>query len=235
VSNNSQSTINNIPSDNFEFPLGISDTILVLTINKSKFKEEVRNIISKMIVIEQSKNIDINNLSLLLGRIGIDKLNIYSIHGKMDVEYTDVVRTNKGCEILYINVNLERFISYLNIKENFFEDYNKHSLYIIRHGNYIDIKNIFSLIDNVKVNLGRGGSQKSHMLSPLDFRLSAYLMAMFNFNFKLINSLNTFNYISKDRYLSWMDKLSFKKSSNKIKFYPITGKKLPGESTQEED
>jgi hypothetical protein len=33
-------------------------------------------------------------------------------------------------------------------------------------------------------------------------------MAMFYFDYKLINSLNTFNYLSKDRYLSWKDKQS---------------------------
>jgi hypothetical protein len=55
-----------------------------------------------------------------------------------------------------------------------------------------------------------GGGQKAHVLSPLDFRLSSYLMAMFNFNFKFINYLNTFNEISKDKYLSWKDKSSYK-------------------------
>lgn len=31
-------------------------------------------------------------------------------------------------------------------------------------------------------------------------------MALFNFNNNLISSLNTFNDLSKDRYLSWLDK-----------------------------
>lgn len=31
-------------------------------------------------------------------------------------------------------------------------------------------------------------------------------MAMFNFNYKLLNSLNSFNILGKDRYLSYMDK-----------------------------
>lgn len=47
---------------------------------------------------------------------------------------------------------------------------------------------------------------KAHALSPLDFRLSCYLMAMFNFDYNLISSLNSFNIMSKDRYLSYMDK-----------------------------
>ena len=70
----------------------------------------------------------------------------------------------------------------------------------------IDIKNLFAKINNKDVNVGRGGSQKANALSPLDFRLSYYLMAMFNFDYKLISSLNSFNLMSKDRYLSYMDK-----------------------------
>jgi hypothetical protein len=70
----------------------------------------------------------------------------------------------------------------------------------------LDIKNLFARIQNRNVNVGRGGSQKAHALSPLDFRLSSYLMAMFKFDYKFISSLNSFNVMSKDRYLSYMDK-----------------------------
>ena len=35
-------------------------------------------------------------------------------------------------------------------------------------------------------------------------------MAMFNFNYKLISYLNTFNVMSKDRYLSWKDRSLYK-------------------------
>jgi hypothetical protein len=70
----------------------------------------------------------------------------------------------------------------------------------------MDIKNLFAKIQNRNVNVGRGGSQKAHALSPLDFRLSTYLMAMFKFDYNLISSLNSFNFMSKDRYLSYMDK-----------------------------
>jgi hypothetical protein len=39
------------------------------------------------------------------------------------------------------------------------------------------------------------------MASPLNFRFCSYLMAMFNFNYELISSLNTFEDIAKLRYL----------------------------------
>jgi hypothetical protein len=42
---------------------------------------------------------------------------------------------------------------------------------------------------------------KSHLLSPLA-RLSSYLMAIFDFNYKNISYLNTFSDIGKDKYLS---------------------------------
>jgi hypothetical protein len=138
----------------------------------------------------------------MLGHIGIKELNIFSIHNKSDVEPFNIVKIDKGSKIKYVEVNLNTFIEFINFETNNFLDYNKKSLYIIRGGSYIDIKNLFTTINNTQVNLGRGGGQKSHILSPLDFRLSCYLMAMFNFDSNLINNLNTFNYITKDRYLS---------------------------------
>lgn len=54
--------------------------------------------------------------------------------------------------------------------------------------------------------MGDGGGQKAHILSPLDFRLSSYLLAMFNFNYLLFNKLNMFNDLSKDRYLSYKER-----------------------------
>jgi len=54
--------------------------------------------------------------------------------------------------------------------------------------------------------LDDGGGQKAHILSPLDIRLSCYLLAMFNFNHEVISYLNIFNNITKERYLSYKEK-----------------------------
>jgi hypothetical protein len=40
-------------------------------------------------------------------------------------------------------------------------------------------------------------------------------MAMFNFNYKLLSSLNSFNQLEKDRYLSYMDKTPKRITGNK--------------------
>jgi hypothetical protein len=61
---------------------------------------------------------------------------------------------------------LDKFVDFLNVKSNNFMDYNKDSLYILRGGNFLDIKNLFAAIGDDCVNIGRGGSQKAHMLSP---------------------------------------------------------------------
>lgn len=230
--NNNSNNINN----NFEFTLGIKDTILVLTVNNSNYKENVGNIISKMMVIKESKYVNLDNLSAMLGHMGMEELKIFSIYDKLDLEPINVL-TNKGCKVRYMEVKLNVFVKLINVENNNFFDYNKHSLYILRGGNYIDIKNIFTTINNQQFNLGRGGSQKSHMLSPLDFRLSCYMMAMSNFNYNLISGLNTFNYISKDRYLSWTYKSDLFKRTKYLKntkeFKPIYVNEIPRYSNNE--
>jgi hypothetical protein len=177
------------------------DTLLVLTRNNSIYKEKASNIISKMVIIEESQSISLDVLSESLDVISIKELNIFCIDNHLDNKDVNFIQTKNHCKIKYAELNTEVFKNYLNA-DKVFLDNNKNSLYIIRGGNYLDIKNLFAVIENCPTNLGRGGSQKSHMLSPLDLRLSSYLMAMFNFNYKVINNLNTFNYISKERYLS---------------------------------
>lgn len=220
ISVNNNSNVNENESDNFAFPLDTNDTILVLTINKSNYKENVGNLVSKMIVIKELKYVSLDNLSKRLAFMGIEKLNIFSI-SKSDISGHKFVFSNKGCLVKYMEVSSDIFIKFINQDNGNFLDYNKDTLFIIRGGNYIDIKNLFNTVNNQEVNLGRGGSQKAHMLSPLDFRLSCYMMAMSGFNSQLINSLNTFNYLSKDRYLSWTDKSSYLASLKKPKHLKI--------------
>jgi hypothetical protein len=187
-----------------------------------------------MIVIKELKYVNLDNFSAMLGRMEIKELNIFSIHNNLDIQPYSHLSTNKGCKVDYMEVKLDFFTKFLNVEDKYFWDHNKHSLYIIRGGNYIDIKNIFTTINNHCYNLGRGGSQKSHMLSPLDFRLSCYMMAMSNFNFQSINNLNTFNYIGKDRYLSWMNKSKslvfnsgLSRFNDREEFKPIFMDKMP--------
>ena len=220
LSDNNNNLNNNVDKDkldNFLFPLDINDTILVLTINNSDYKKDVGNLVSKMIVIKELKYVSLDYLSKRLGFMGIEELNIFSIHNRSDIPPHSFVYSDKGCLVKYMESRSDIFIKFINQENRDFRNYNKHSLFIVRGGDYISIKNMFNTINNQEVNLGRGGSQKAHMLSPLDFRLSCYMMAMSGFNHNLINKLNTFNYITKDRYLSWTDKSSYLSNLRKSK------------------
>jgi hypothetical protein len=149
-------------------------------------------------------------LSKVLAAMHVKELNIFSIYD--NIEEIKVVRRNNGSLISYIEMTREQFVTILNSKANF-SDYNIFSLYILRDGGFLDIKNLFAKVNGHEMNIGRGGSQKAHILSPLYFRLSSYLMAMFNCNYGLISNLNAFNVLGKDRYLSYLHKIS--KSNNK--------------------
>jgi len=55
----------------------------------------------------------------------------------------------------------------LNYNGNNFLEYNKYSLYVLREGNYVGIKNLFSSINHSSANLGRWrGSESSYFESP---------------------------------------------------------------------
>jgi hypothetical protein len=63
------------------------------------------------------------------------------------------------------------------------------------------VKELFTRVQDMKAEIVRGSSQKSHMVSPIDFRLSCYLMILFNMDYKRFNYENSFNILTKDRYL----------------------------------
>lgn len=57
-------------------------------------------------------------------------------------------------------------------------------------------------IQDRAVRVVRGTSQKSHIISPIELRLSCYLMILFNMDYSKLHAQNSFNILTKDRYLS---------------------------------
>ena len=174
-------------------------------------KKICNNLHSKLAIIKESKNINLDDISKVLSFMKIEKLNIFSINNKCLLNKVNAIFSENGYRVIYTEIKPENFIEFLNCPNTNFLDYNRNSLYIYRNITFLDIKNIFTTINNCCFNVGRGGSQKQHMISPLDLRLSSYLLAMFNFDYKLITYLNTFDYIDINRYISWKDR------SNKFK------------------
>jgi len=134
----------------------------------------------------------------MLSYLGIKRLNIFCIDGVTGINKTIVREPN---ELILLELSVGEFIEFLNNPDENFRDYNKNSLYILRDSSYKDVKLLFQKINNCSTDLGRGNTQKSHILSPLDFRLSSYLIAMFNFKYEDIYKLNTFSILHKNRYL----------------------------------
>lgn len=211
--------------DNFEFTINRNDIIFVITPNNSINNKGVRNLVCKMVVINGSHSIYLDELGKALPNIKMDKFNIFSINN--DILDINIVKNSLNLDAQFIEMNVENFIKTFN---NNFLNYNKDSLYIFRGGDFLSVKNLFSTIENCHTNIGRGGSQKSHVLSPLDFRLSTYLLVMFNFNYKLINSLNIFNSLDKRKYLSYMDKTYEFVSILSRGYNPILINKMPNYS-----
>ena len=187
----------------FDVYLNPSDILFTLAINGSCYKENTTPLIGKIVIIKETMNINLNELSVILNGMMIDKLHIYSINNDEMLKEFNVVQIQEPSKVNYIEIGLENFTEHLCRPDISFRGYNKDALYVLRNGNYMDVKSIITNINGYNVSVGRGGSQKSHMISPLDFRLSCYLMALFNFDYKLINSLNSFNDIEKYRYLPY--------------------------------
>lgn len=173
-----------------------------ITKNNSTYKNDRLDFIAKMIVLKSDYlEINLYDMAGNLSSMGIDTLNIISINNKnIDENFQTFFN---GSTINYMEMSRNSFQSILD--NEIFLTLNHTTLYLLRDGSYLDLKNLFlsknqTLTKNT-LNIGRGGGQKSHLISPLELKINCYLLAMFNFNFNLINELNTFNTIDKDRYL----------------------------------
>lgn len=140
-------------SDNFIFPLNKNDTIFTLTRTNGIVKDGLSNIISKIFTIKEDREFYLDKFSQRLGQININKILIFSINNTKKPGPITKIGV-KDSNVLYIDLNIEQFIHIINDNQKF-KDYNKDSLYILRGGNFLDIKNLFTTIENCKVNIGR--------------------------------------------------------------------------------
>ena len=108
--------------------------MFIFTLNKSCYKDNILTLTSKMVLINESIEINLDNLSLILGSMGIETLNIFSIYGNVDTETTTIF-SNKDSNVKYIVINYDNFVELLNHENCNFLQFNKHSLFIARGGN----------------------------------------------------------------------------------------------------
>lgn len=182
--------------------LDLCDFFYVLTVNLGNYKpnENAGNLIAKSFFVNQNIKIYLWDYAWRLYNLGITKLNLFYLSDRKDDYIT--VNFNNGCALTFINMGVEQYIKHLKIEgAKGFAQYNTHSMYILKNGDFTDIKNKIFNVEGVKVNIVRGSCQKSHILSPLDFRLSTYMLALFDCNYSLTHSFNSFNELNKKRYL----------------------------------
>lgn len=210
---------NNFSSDNdgnASFSFGLPDVLFVLTYFKADSNKDINNLIAKLVVVREFQTVNMLELSKHLAFMEIEIMNIISIDKFNIVKTPSMISScDTTCVVRYIEIGYDFFIENINNPDSQFSEYYKDTLYILRDGNYLGVKKLFGRINGIEVNFGKGTTQKSHVLSPIDFRLSFYLMAMLNFNYKYFSYLNTFNDIPKDRYLSYLDNsIRYKTSVN---------------------
>ena len=68
------------------------------------------------------------------------------------------------------------------------------------------MKFILAHIGKYGLHLTKGGYQKAHLCSPLDFRLASYLMAMSDLSYPEAVAQNMFSCLPKDKYLPYYHK-----------------------------
>lgn len=97
------------------------------------------NFVGKMIVLSAYREVDINNISYMLGSLDISRLNIFCIDNFDGFEKLVV---QKASTVVLIKLGVNNFIELLNNPNENFLDYNQNSLYILRDSDYRDVKKL---------------------------------------------------------------------------------------------
>lgn len=179
-----------------------SDILFIFTVNNNKNCDKNKtHLATKMVILNENIDNDLIEISNLIQAMNMDTLFIFDIILSNTLK-CEIVELESSPNIKYIKIGSSDFIdTILNNDSYDFWKYNKNTLYIFRNGCYADIKDMFDYSYTNKVNIVRGSSQKAHLISPIDFRLSCYLLILCKMNYKKFNSINSFNYLSKDKYL----------------------------------
>jgi hypothetical protein len=178
----------------------------VLTINNSNHTGSgVVNLITKSFFFKEDFKFLISDLAFFLKKLGIKKLNLFHIKNDKEGEKTKpFIRKFRleNCGITFYALSIKDYLEILaKCTGAEFTLYNPYSLYILENGNYTDLKRMLTNIGGIKVDIVRGSSQKAHILSPLEIRLSFYISAMLECHYTKISYINSFNTLDKNRYL----------------------------------
>lgn len=99
-------------TEDFDFPLRDCDILFTLTYNNSIYKENVGNLITKMVFIKEKKFINLDTLSKILITMGINELYIFSIDEEL--KNSRMIKRDNGCLIRYIEILPNDFAAILN-------------------------------------------------------------------------------------------------------------------------
>lgn len=176
---------------------------MLFLINKNKnSRNSITHLSTKLVVIKKYIGNDLETISKLASMMNIEQFYIFSIFPDKDLEY-QIQEVELPSKVNHITIGLNFFMENIlgGEQDEAFWNLNKSSLYILKDGNYSDLRRIFTSVKGIKTSLVRGSSQKAHLVSPIEFRLSTYLMILSNMDFKKVTRQNAFQNIKKDRYL----------------------------------
>lgn len=166
------------------------------------------HMIASTYFVNKSHEISYNNLFVNISSLGINKFFIVYIidltQEEIDSQYkSDFYRNNQlWFEVHY--TSRQNFIPMINSGSFNFNETNKYCLYIFLGMSWVELITMFKSED-INIIVSGGSPTKRHLLSPLEIRLSSYIVALFDMNTIEAINHNNFKFVDKERYLPIFD------------------------------
>lgn len=176
---------------------------VVLSSTKHTSTHKIQHLIASTYLIDRELLIPYETLIKNIKILGLKKLMIFHI---LDLEQDSINQQHKGfvSEFLEIDyISTDTFVHLIMSVDFNFSVINKHCLYICHQMSWSGVIRKFKR--DIDVTISGGSNVKRHLLSPLDVRLSSYLIAIFNLNCLEVINHNNFNALDKNIYLPYAD------------------------------
>lgn len=73
-----------------------------------------------MFIIRELRQVNLDDISGILGSIGVDWLNNFSINNHSNLNRINIISTDKGSKVIYIEIEPEQFVKFLNSEDSFY-------------------------------------------------------------------------------------------------------------------
>lgn len=160
---------------------------------------ESLHLIASTYFVDRTLIISYDDLFYNIGVLNLKRITIYHIQEQIGNECKSF--NDEFIGVYY--VSYEHFANFISSSDFNFDFNNRYCLFIFYGLSWGEI--VLKFKQDLDITVSGGSNVKRHLLSPVQARLTSYMIALFNLNCLEVFRHNRFNILDKNQYLPYFD------------------------------